>query len=208
MSSTVETIQDTSTSSETENLTGHVYDGIQEYDNPLPGWWTFLFWVSILFAPVYFFYFHSGVEGRSIHEQYTQHMASVFELRFKKIGDLTGDRETLLKYMNDEPEWLAVGEAVFKTNCVSCHGADGSGEVGPNLTDDHWKHVNQIEDIVKVIEEGAANGAMPAWKNRLSHQNQVVLTAAYVAAMRKSPIAGKKGPEGRVIPGWDEPPKE
>ncbi|MDG1808594.1 MAG: c-type cytochrome [Pirellulaceae bacterium] len=181
----------------------HAYDGIQEYDNPLPGWWKFLFWVSIIFAPLYYFYIHSGVEGRSQIDQYNNHMASVFELRFSEIGELQGDRETLLKYMNESPEWLAVGKVVYQTNCVSCHRADGGGLVGPNLTDDYWKHVTNIEDIVKVIEDGAANGAMPAWRNRLSHQNQIVLTAAYVAAMRKNPVSGKS-PEGKEIPAWEE----
>ncbi len=75
--------------------------------------------------------------------------------------------------------------------------------VGPNLTDDYWKNVRSIETIASVIENGAANGAMPAWKNRLSHPNQVVLTAAYVASLRKNPVSGK-APEGNKIPAWDE----
>ena len=184
-------------------LTGHSYDGIQEYDNPLPGWWKFLFWVTILISPIYYFYFHAGMEGRSIHDQYGKHMAKIFELRFAEIGELKSDRETLLKYVNDEPKWLAVGKVVYETNCVSCHGRDGGGLVGPNLTDDHWKNVRTIEDIAKVIEDGAANGSMPAWKNRLSHPNQIVLTAAYVASMRKEPVDGK-APEGNKIPDWEE----
>ncbi len=192
-------------------LSDHSYDGIQEYDNPLPGWWRFLFWASILFAPVYFFYFHNGMKGRSIHDQYNKHMASVFELRFSEIGELKADRETILKYMNDEPKWLAVGKVVYQTNCVSCHGTKGEGSIGPNLTDDHWKNVRKIEDIAKVIEDGAAKGSMPAWKNRLSHPNQIVLTAAYVASMRKEPVGGK-APEGEKIPAWGEstssPPKQ
>ncbi len=185
-----------------EILTDHNYDGIQEYDNPLPGWWKFLFWCTIVFAPLYWLYFHEGIEGRSIYDKYEQHMASIFELRFQEIGELKPDRATILKYMN-EPDWLAVGKVVFKTNCVSCHGADAGGLVGPNLTDDSWKNVHNVEDIAKVIEIGAANGAMPAWKNRLSHPNQIVLTAAYVASLRKNPVSGR-APEGNVIPPWGE----
>ncbi len=186
-----------------ENLTGQSYDGIQEYDNPLPGWWRFLFWVSIIFAPIYYFYFHSGMEGRSIHDQYVAHRNRIFELRFSEIGDLVGDRETIMKYLKDEPEWMAVGESVYKTNCVSCHGATGAGLVGPNLTDDFWKNVINVEDIARIIEDGAANGAMPAWKNRLSHQNQIVLTAAYVASLRDKPVPGKAA-EGNKIGPWTE----
>jgi cytochrome c oxidase cbb3-type subunit 3 len=187
-----------------EFLTGHSYDGIQEYDNPLPGWWKFLFWFFILIAPPYYFYMQAPAAERSIHDQYNKHMASVFEQRFSQIGELTADRETILKYMNDEPKWLKVGEVIYKTNCVSCHKTDGGGAVGPNLTDDYWKNVRSVEGIASVIENGAANGAMPAWKNRLTHPNQVVLTAAYVASLRKKPAVGGKEPEGNKIPEWDE----
>jgi len=186
-----------------EILTDHSYDGIQEYDNPLPGWWKFLFWLFIVFAPLYMFYFHFGVEGRSVQSQYEQEMAGIFELRFKDLGTLEPDRETILKYMKDD-EWLSVGKVVYKTNCVSCHGADGGGLVGPNLTDDHFKNVGKIEDIYKVIENGAANGAMPAWKNRLSHQNQRVLTAAYIASLRGTTPAAPKKAEGNLIPPWED----
>lgn len=195
-------IEKTTTELPTEILTDHSYDGIQEYDNPLPGWWKFLFWLSIIFAPLYWVYFHFGTEGRTIHDEYERHMADIFELRFEEIGELEADRDTILEYMK-KPKWLAVGAVVFKTNCVSCHGADGEGTVGPNLTDDHWKNVNKVEDIAKVIAEGAAQGSMPAWKNRLSHQNQIVLTAAYIAAMRENPVKGTRGPEGNEIPPWE-----
>jgi cytochrome c oxidase cbb3-type subunit 3 len=151
---------------------------------------------------MYWVYFHLGVEGRSIHESYERHMASIFVLRFKDIGELSADRETILKYMN-EPDWVTVGKVIFKTNCVSCHGSQGEGLVGPNLTDDYWKNVTKIEDIASVIENGAANGSMPAWKNRLSHKNLIVLTAAYVASLRAHPVSGKV-PEGNLLPAWVE----
>ena len=182
-------------------LTGHAYDGIQEYDNPLPGWWKWLFILSVMIAPVYMIYFHSGVDGRSIHDDYDRHLASMFELRFEEIGELTPDRKTILEYMN-EPKWLAVGKVAFKTNCVSCHGANGEGNVGVNLTDDYWKNVRNVEDIAKVVENGAANNAMPAWKNRL-HQNQIVLVSAYIATLRDNPVAGGKPAEGEIVGPWE-----
>jgi cytochrome c oxidase cbb3-type subunit 3 len=179
----------------------HVYDGIREYDNPLPGWWTWLFVASCIFSFFYWIYFHLGTEGRTIHDQYDRNAADIFERRFAKIGTLTPDRETILKYMKD-PEFITVGKVVYKTNCVSCHGANGEGNVGPNLTDDHWKNVKLIEDIARVIEQGAANGAMPAWRNRLSHINQIVLAAAYVASLRGTHPGGGKQAEGDPIPPW------
>jgi cytochrome c oxidase cbb3-type subunit III len=196
-----------SDNNDTDVLLHHDYDGIQEYDNPLPGWWSGLFFATFVFSVFYMTYYHTGVEGRSVHDEYNEDAARVFEQRFAQIGELEPDRETLLTYM-DDPKWRLVGEAVYKANCVSCHGPGGRGGVGPNLTDDHWKHVETIEDIARVIADGAANGAMPAWRNRLSHVNQVVLTAAYVASLRGSNPSGGTPPEGREIPAWDAPAPE
>lgn len=202
MSSETVTESDQSPSQETEELlTDHSYDGIQEFDNPLPGWWKFVFWLTILFAPLYWAYFEGGASGRSIHDQYDRQADAVFTMKFKEIGTLQADRETILEYM-EKPDWLTVGKVVYKTNCASCHGPEGGGNVGPNLSDDYWKHVKNVEDIANVIEEGAANGAMPAWKNRLSHPNQIVLTASYIASLRKNPVDGKAA-EGNKIPDWN-----
>jgi cytochrome c oxidase cbb3-type subunit 3 len=125
--------------------------------------------------------------------------------RFSTIGDLKPDEPTLVKYMANA-EWKAVGASVFKTNCVSCHGPEAAGQVGPNLTDDNWKNVQTIADIPKIILNGAAAGAMPAWKTRL-HPNEVVLVAAYVASLRGKNLPGPRGPEGSVIPPWPIQPQ-
>jgi cytochrome c oxidase cbb3-type subunit 3 len=187
-------------------LTGHNYDGIQEYDNPLPGWWKWLFVGSILFSPPYFFFYHSGVESRTLAARYDRKLGEKLREQFAAIGELNEDRETVVKYLY-EPSWLQVGKAVFKANCVSCHGQDGGGLVGPNLCDDAYKNVKDIGDILTVLQKGAAGGAMPAWKNRLS-SNELVLTASYVASLRGTEPASPKTPEGRAIPPWPEAPPE
>lgn len=183
-----------------EALTGHTYDGIQEYDNPTPRWWELLFVASIVFSPIYAIWFHAPLQGRTIADQYQASLAANMRLQFGEIGDLTPDEATILKYMK-EPQWLQVGEATFKTNCVSCHGNEGIGISGPNLTDDHYLNVKSIEDIAKVIRDGAKNGAMPAWGNRL-HPNEVVLAAAYVASLRGKNLSGARLAEGDVIAPW------
>ncbi len=185
-----------------EELTNHSYDGIQEYDNPLPGWWVWLFVGSIAFCPFYWAYFHAGIPGRSIHDQYQDAVAQNLRLQFAELGELQPDRATLLKYLDDK-RWLAVGESVFKTNCVSCHGPNAEGKVGPNLCDDSWKNVKSIEDVAKVISQGAGGRAMPAWGPRL-HPNELVLVACYVASLRGSNPPNPKAPEpeAKVIPPW------
>ncbi len=184
-----------------EALKEHTYDGIQEYDNPLPGWWTWMFVATIVFSVFYAMYFHIGAPGRTIIDQYDSELAANTRLQFKEIGDLTPNESTLVAYMNKD-NWLKVGAVVYKTNCVSCHGRDGEGKVGPNLTDDVYKNVRKIEDIARVINEGAGKGAMPAWSNRL-HPNEVVLVSAYVASIRGDNKEGK-GPEGSEIPPWPD----
>lgn len=189
--------------SEVENqLTDHAYDGIQEYDNPLPGWWKFLFGFFCFFGFFYYLYFNSGHEGRSVHDQYNDHVSQMMELRFAELGNLEATDENILKY-KDDIKWLKVGEIVYKTNCTGCHGASGQGVTGPNLTDKFWKNVRKPSDIAKVIDKGANGGAMPAWGNRLGHVNKVVLAAAYIASLQGTDPAGAKPPEGNEVERWE-----
>ena len=185
------------------NLLDHEYDGIREYDNPTPGWWTWLFVVTCIFSALYFTFFEFSPTAWSIWDQYDSAVSDDLVLQFGEIGTLEGDEATLLQYMNED-KWLMVGQGVYKGNCVSCHGPDGSGLIGPNLTDDYYKNVKKLTDLVTVIADGAANGAMPEWKNRL-HPNEIILTACYVANMRGKNLPSSRAVEGEVIPPWPQP---
>ena len=186
--------------------TDHAYDGIEEFDNPLPGWWKWLFIATVAFSPLYWLFYHGGAEGRSIQDGYDVSLAENTRLQFAEMGDLVADRETILRSTTKD-NLLKVGKVVFKTNCISCHGREGEGKVGVNLTDNHYKNVQNIEDIAKVIANGAAGNAMPAWANRL-HPNEVVLVSAYVASIRGTFVEGGKAEEGKEIPPWPDPPPE
>jgi len=181
-------------------LTGHAFDGIQEYDNPLPGWWKWLFIGSIAFSLLYWPYYHFGAPGRSVSEQFGVAVAENMRLQFAEIGDLQPNEATLVKMMYDDG-WVKFGESVFRGNCASCHGLDGGGIVGPNLADENFKNIREITDILNIVQNGAAAGAMPAWKNRLQ-LNEQILVSSYVASLRGSTPAKPKGAEGNVIPPW------
>ena len=185
----------------TERLTDHEYDGIQEFDNPTPGWWTAVFLISCLFSVFYIIFFHMGQQGWTMYDSYESDVANNLKLQFAEIGELSADGPTLLRLLKDS-KLLTIGKAAYKANCVSCHGADASGLVGPNLTDDYWKNVHKIQDIVQIVNNGAANGAMPGWKTRL-HSNEIVLVSAYVASLRGQNLPGPRGQEGEEIPAWD-----
>jgi cytochrome c oxidase cbb3-type subunit III len=184
-------------------LTGHEYDGITEFDNPIPGWWSWIFFASVVFSVLYYMAYQLGTAGTSVQQAYDNALTANLRLQFEEIGTLTPDEPTILKYINDT-KWLPVGRKVFEGNCASCHGKDGEGLVGPNMTDDHYKNIKRIGDFATVIQHGAANGAMPAWQNRL-HPNEIVMVAAYVASLRGQNKEGRQ-PEGDVIPPWPQAP--
>jgi len=189
-----------------DTLQEHEFDGIREYDNPTPGWWYLIFFATFVFAVWYFLFYHLSTISTPVAVEYQESMADDMKNRFAEIGDLKPDAATILRFMKD-PEWLQVGASVFKMQCISCHGAEGQGQVGPNLTDDHYKNITKVEDIAQVVANGAANGAMPAWKTRL-HPNEVVLVASFVASLRGKNLPGPRGAEGQVIPPWPESPAQ
>lgn len=189
-------------------LTDHSYDGIREFDNPMPGWWKALFWGSIVWSALYWLYYENGVTpDRSVIAAYDRAVAANMAKQFAEIGDLNPDRATILKFAED-PDWVAFGKSVFQTNCVSCHGNNAEGKIGPNLTDDNWKNVKKVEDIPHVIANGAGGNAMPAWKDKLN-QNEIVLLTSYLLAVHGSVPAGTGLPpikgEINVISDLDAP---
>ncbi|MEM1449580.1 MAG: cbb3-type cytochrome c oxidase N-terminal domain-containing protein [Planctomycetota bacterium] len=182
--------------------TGHVYDGIQEYDNPLPGWWTLLFYLTAIYAGGYLFVSWVRPEWTDSNLRYEAAMTKQLQKQFAELGELQPDSATIMTFL-DDPElekWLRLGGAIFQTNCVSCHGRDGAGVSGPNLTDDSYKLVKTIEDIASTITKGSVSAGMPAWNNRLL-TNEIVLVSAYVASLRGQNLPGREA-EGDVIPAW------
>jgi cytochrome c oxidase cbb3-type subunit 3 len=189
-----------------ENLMDHEYDGIREYDNPTPAWWHMVFIGTVVFSVVYYVFFQLGNAGWTVEEAYDAAEARDLSARFAEMGELEMNEATVLEYMG-EPEGLKVGAAVYEKHCRSCHGDNGEGKEGPNLTDDYYKHVKSPGDILMVVDQGANNGAMPAWGTRL-HPNEMVLVASYVANMRGKNLTGGRQADEKgyvVIPAWPEP---
>lgn len=181
-------------------LLDHEYDGIREYDNPTPGWWHAIFIATMLFSLLYFAFYHLSPMSNSIQDSWNKAKIAENKRIFGKIGDLAADEATIIKMSKDDA-MMGIAKGMFVGNCASCHASDGGGINGVNLCDDNYKNVKKIEDIHKVIELGANNGAMPPWGARLS-QNERVLLAAYVKNLRGTKPASPKAPEGEVIPPW------
>lgn len=181
-------------------LSDRPYDGIEYLEHAPPSWWKGLFAATIVFSVLYLQFYHLGTPGRSAVERYDQALAENMRLQFAEIGELQPDEATLVRMMNDS-RWVRVGESVYRTHCVSCHGIDGGGVVGPNLTDDHYKNTRTIGDILRVVQNGAAAGAMPPWRDKL-HLNEQILVSSFVASLRGTTPTNPRGPEGNVIPPW------
>src|SRR5699024_646597 len=108
----------------------------------------------------YGIYYHVSTESTSVKLAYEKSVAANLIKQFGKMGTLKQDQDALLGYMQN-PEYVMAGEGVFKQNCAGCHGSDGSGLTGPNMTDDYYKNIRVVGDFLKVINNGAANGTMP-----------------------------------------------
>ncbi len=189
-----------------DNLMAHEYDGIREYDNPTPGWWHLLFLATIVFSIFYFLFFQASSESWTVTD--TWQAAKVAETRriFGAVGELAGDEPTIQR-MRADSRFMEIAQGIFVGNCAQCHAKDGGGKDGSgvNLTDDSYKNVRRLEDFFTVITRGAGGQAMPAWENRLS-QNERVILAAYAANLRGTTPAVSKAPEGNPVPPWPAPP--
>lgn len=182
-------------------LTGHDYDGIQEYDNPMPGWWLMIFNLSIVFSVIYLVLVFMSAGAYTPHGQYARAVEA--DLAANGVGGFGEDAATLIK-LAGIPTWQQAGGSLYLMHCASCHGRAGEGISGPNLTDEKYTHVEKITDLLDVIRKGRANGAMPAWENRLS-ANDIVLITSFVASLRGKNAPGGMWPErpgDRDIPPW------
>ena len=148
-----------------ELLSGHDYDGIQELNNPMPKWWLWLFYLTIVFAAIYYVRYEVMYTGISQAEEYENEMseaARIMDSQRTKVLD-----ETNVAVLTDEAG-LAEGKAIYDKLCLVCHLSNGEGLVGPNLTDEYWIHGGSIGDIFKIIKIGNPTMGMISWKDQLT----------------------------------------
>jgi cytochrome c oxidase cbb3-type subunit 3 len=184
------------------STTGHEYDGIKEFDNPTPGWWIFIFVITVAFSVCYGVYYHAPVPDRSVYDAYEADNAEYLKKKFGSMEELVVTDQNMLKWMNNA-DYMAIGKASFKQNCASCHGNEGQGIQCPNMTDDYYKDVKRLTDFPRVIGSGAGDGKMPAWSTRL-HPKEVILVGAYVASLRGKNLPGpaEQTHLGDQLPPW------
>jgi len=170
----------------------HGADGIREYDNALPKWWLYGFYVSVVLGAIYLFYYHAWDGGdwnflwfgaRGEVAEYQAELASAH------LPAKAGARDFSAWAPKTDAESLKIGETIFqqKNLCFTCHRADLGGLIGPNLTDDYWLHGGTFQDILASITHGyPEKGMMPFGNNNHLSDDELLAVASYVVSKHGS----------------------
>ncbi|MEY6433863.1 cytochrome-c oxidase, cbb3-type subunit III [Thioalkalicoccus limnaeus] len=166
--------------------TGHVWDGdLEEYNNPLPRWWLWLFYLTVVFAVVYLALYPGlgnfpGLLGWSQTGQYEEERVRIEERQrvfFARFDDLS------IPELARDPDAMAAAANIFANRCAQCHGSDGRGAPGfPNLTDDDWLWGGDERSILTSIRDGRA-GIMPPMGSVIGGEEGVVRMVEYVRGL-------------------------
>ncbi len=170
-------------------VTGHVWDGdLQEYNNPLPKWWSHLFWITIVFAVVYLILYPGlgnlpGVLGWTSDGAYASERKD-FDARLVPLYEKYAKMD--VEQIAADPAARQTGERMFLTYCSPCHGSDAGGTFGfPSLRDKDWLYGGTTADIIESIT-GGRMGVMPAFGQALG-EDGVRNAAAYVRSLSGLP---------------------
>jgi len=174
----------------TGDVTGHSWDDntLEELNNPLPRWWLWLFYITIIFSFVYLALYpglgnFKGALNWTSKGEYEKEIQQA-KINYKPVFAAFSNKNIV--DLAKDPKAVKVGQRLFLNYCSTCHGSDAGGARGfPNLTDKAWLYGNVPETIKLSILDGR-QGVMPAWKDALGSEG-VDNTAHYVLS-----LAGRK----------------
>ena len=175
--------------------TGHEYDGIEEYDHPLPMWWLYLFVLTLVFSLGYLVLYpglgnYKGLLGWTQEKQWqdeNEKLDAKFNVQLEKYAAIP------VEELAKDKKARRSGQRVFAAHCATCHGADAGGNTGfPNLRDKDWLWGGTPDRTVETITKGR-KGSMPAWKNILSEQqlNDVATWLSTAEPANKNPAGAQ-----------------
>jgi len=182
-----------------DELLDHEADGIREFDNALPRWWLYGFYLTIAFALVYMANYHVlpaplfGSPGMA-----AEYRAEIETARAAAATRPKAARGVALAALTDAAS-LAKGKAVFDgadNVCFSCHRPDLGGMVGPNLTDEYWLHGCSVQEVATSIRSGyPMKGMLPFGTGQALTDEQVLQVASYVLSKQGTTPAAPKAIE-------------
>ena len=180
--------------------TGHVWDqDLREYNNPLPKWWLWLFYITIAFGLLYLALFpglgnFAGIKGWTQSNQYAQERAAVEARAAQLLAPLAA--LPVAELVNNK-QAMSTAHNLFQQNCAQCHGSDGGGAKGfPSLADADWQWGSDADSVVATIAQGRI-AAMPAWGQVLGEPG-VDEAVAYVQALSGQPADATLAAAGKV----------
>lgn len=175
----------------------HNYDGIRELDNRLPPWWLYLFYGGIIFGVIYLVRYEvMGADDQEaeFRKEMAQAKIDVEKYLLTAPDQMNESKVTKLTEAGD----LATGKTIFASNCAACHRADAGGQIGPNLTDDHWIFGGSIKNLFHTISNGGRDGkGMVAWNATLK-PTEIQQVASYILSLQGSNPKDPKAPDGDV----------
>ncbi len=180
--------------------TGHVWDkDLREYNNPLPKWWLWLFYITIAFGLLYLAFYpglgnFAGLGGWTQAGQYEQERAAVEARAAALLAPLAG--LPVAELVNNE-QAMSTAHNLFQQNCAQCHGSDGGGAAGfPNLRDADWQWGSDADSVVATIVAGRV-AAMPPWAAVIGEPG-VEEAVAYVQTLSGQQADATKAAAGQV----------
>jgi cytochrome c oxidase cbb3-type subunit 3 len=183
-----------------DQLLAHDADGINEYDNPMPGWLTGLLFGTVGFAILYIGFYALAFGPASMRAEYRgQEVAERDRVQaYFDAHPLSPPSADVLLAGAGDPAVLEPARARFAKTCASCHGEAAQGLIGPNLTDDRWLHGGQVVQIFNTIAKGVPAKGMPPWGRALPPEELAALVS-YVRSLQGSTPPNPKPPEGEPV---------
>ena len=176
---------------------GHEYDGIRELDNSLPPWWVWLFYGTIIWGAGYLFYYHVSGKGPDQKQEYVAAMEAAEEQKALFLSSQANAiDETNVTLATDDAS-IAAGKEIYVANCAVCHGQNGEGLVGPNMTDKYWIHGGSINDLFKTIKYGVPEKGMISWQSQLNPK-AMQNVASFILTFQGTNPPNQKASEGQL----------
>jgi len=184
-------------------LRDHVYDGIQEYDQKLPNWWLWTFYIAIILFVVYWFLYYQAGMFQTDGERIDAQMAKIEKIRADQLEQMMGELDdSVLWKMSTNAQMTSEGASFYAVNCASCHAPDLGGSatskmfIGLPLTDPEWKYGGKPMEVLNTVLHGSPDKTkgMMAWEPVIG-AGKAAKVVAFIMSHHQAPAESGETPE-------------